>query len=365
MFYVHFYAPSANVEISGPVDKLIEGLIPFSYAPFFLPLGKLYGRAQKIPKTTYIQLGVYFLLLLAVSLGRNSRGAFMVGFTAIGFGYLMGLFIQQYSAQILTWQKIFIIGAGAWLITGPLMDLGTAMVITRAERDSINRMELLWRTLEVYQDDQKMNRFREIRNNRLDVSSFGWDESYMDNIFLNRFSNLKFADNSLKLASDLGHKNSEMFSYSVDRFFSTFPRPLLSFLNIDANKDRVGQLSFGDVLYVNAGGPNSALGGKRVGNFMGTGMAAFGWWYLMLLGVGMIPLFLLVDSLAVITTSVNNKQMILSLAGLLSITSFFMFLPTESVANIYAFLVRGWFQMVFLYWLVFHLTRIIVSIKLR
>lgn len=364
MFYVYFYAPSANIVIAGPLDKIIQGLVPFSYAPFFILLGQLYGRKKRVSKKAIIQLLFYFFLLLAISLGRNSRSSFMIGIASIGFSYLVGSFLNKFSKRIFSYRNIILVGIGIWLITGPLVDLGTAMVIVRSQRDDISRTELLWKTLEVYQDNQELQRYRQFSKKFINPSSLAWDENYLDNIFFARFSNLKFNDNSLELASEIRAEDNSIFDFTINRFLATLPRPVLSFLNIDFSKDRVNAMSFGDYLYYQGGGTKYALGGFRTGHFSGTGMAAFGWWYLLILGVGVIPLFFLIDSLVTTMNFMGKKQIVFSLASLISITSFFMFFPIESVSGIYAYVMRGWIQLVFLYWFIFNITRAISLIRL-
>lgn len=367
MFYIYFYAPSAGIEIAGPVDKFIQGLIPFSYAPFLLPLGKLYGRSGSVSKTLIIQLALFFLVLLLVSLGRNSRGAFMYGFAAIGFAYFLGLLLQKYPGALFNWKKIVLAFAAVWLITGPLMDLGTAMVMVRGQRSDVTRTELLWKTIEVYQDEEALQNYREIRDQIVNpgLRTSEWDEDYLDNIFFARFANLKYNDNSLELAADVGPRDASFSEFTVNRFWSILPRPVLSFLNIDANKDQVNAVSFGDYLYFRGSGSKQALGGFRTGHFSGTGMAAFGWWYLLFLGISAIPLFFLLDLLVRYIPASNRSRFtaVFSLAGLLSITSVFMFFPTESIVSVFGFLIRGWIELVFLYWGIFHITRFLTRVK--
>ena len=131
-------------------------------------------------------------------------------------------------------------------------------------------------------------------------------------------------------------------------------------LNIEADKEFIYSLSFGDYIYLLAGGsgfPN----GYRTGHFAGTGMAAFGWWYLLILGVLIIPIFLLFDKFYKRDRGKKNEPFALqfSLCGLLAITSVWQFLPTESVTMLAIFLLRGWLQLVVLYFGLFQLTRLL------
>src|SRR5690606_3610657 len=169
-------------------------------------------------------------------------------------------------------------------------------------------------------------------------------------------------------ASKVGDSNPLMKKYTIDYIWGMFPDPILKRINPDVDKEEVYARSFGDYIYSLAGAGSNVYGGFRTGHFTGTGMAAFGWWYLVILGVTMIPVFMLFDKLAMTQTvtlhgvGIRGQTLTFSVCGLLSITLIFMFLPMESVANIITFIVRGFGQTFLLYFLVFHATKLIIGI---
>ena len=78
-------------EISGDASgKAIQALFPFAYAPYFIPFKTLFGGIGKVKKSTIYLLAGFTVLLFIVSIARNSRGVFMVGFASIGFAYFAG-----------------------------------------------------------------------------------------------------------------------------------------------------------------------------------------------------------------------------------------------------------------------------------
>ena len=362
MYYVYFYSPSVGREVSGAGDKFIQGLIAFSYAPFFIPVGRLYGGKEVNLRRVIPMLLVFTVLLFVVSMGRNSRGAFMIGFTAIGFAWGFGLLLGVFKTRLFTFKNVLLAIIGFWFFTGPLADLATAMVIVRAQRENIDRAELVSLTLRAYNDKEAIRLYKlaGITEER------DWDEQYMNNLFLARFSNLKYNDASLVEASKINETDPSIYNYTIDRLWVTLPEPALDFLGIEVDKRTVNTCSFGDYLYYKAGAGATSLGGYRTGHFAGTGMAAFGWWYLLILGLGMMPVYFLYDKLLFKRKRVTNSssqnnghETFFSFCGLLELTSIFMFLPAESVINPYIFLIRGFFQMLLLYFLVFHLTRLL------
>jgi len=352
MFYIYFYSPSHGHETTGIVDKLIQGLVPFTYTPFLIPLKIMTGRNVRINKSLIIKLILFIILLFVVSIGRNSRSSFMLGFVGIAFAYLLGLITGVYKTKIFTVRNIVTGLLGIWLITGPITDLGLSMVVVRGQRGTISSTELLKETLTTYSDKDALRTYKMAILSSKDE----WNETYLDNIYLSRFCNIKFNDASLIQSEKIGIANQAYRDFSIDRFWATLPSPLLSLFGFNFSKVEIGTMSFGDFLYYQADGEN-ALGGFRTGHFSGTGMAAFGWWYLLILGLSIIPVFYVLDAFVLIfkNTKVNmlaRNRYRFSLCILISISSIVQFLPTESVIDIISYLLRGWIQMAFLYWLI-------------
>lgn len=363
--YVFFFSPSVATEISGAAsDKAIFALLPFTYAPYFIPFTPLYGgnSETKISKKVLHSLLAYTVVLFIISMARNSRGAFMIGFTSVGFSYLLALLLGVMKPPVIALKTIIIAIVGLWLITGPMSDLGMAMVMVRSQRDDMSKSELIDRTLEAYKDKAAI-KLRKLQDEEVQSD---WDEKYLDNIFTARFANIKYNDISLVQAAKIGEKNKLLKQFSIDYIWGALPTPVLKALNPSINKETLYTLSFGDYIYALSGAGNSVYGGFRTGHFAGTGMGAFGLWYLAILGVFILPVYLLLDKLVIskptVTTDSNaqSPQLCFSLCGLLALTSIFQFLPTESVVIIITFLLRGWFQMVLLYFFLFQITRMMM-----
>lgn len=352
-----------TAETRGTVAKFFQGLVPYAYTPLFLLLKPLFSlRRASFVKTPIFKILVFAAMLLFVGMGGNSRGLFMTGISAVGISYLIGLLLGKFSHNIFNIKTVFLAILGMWIVTGPLADLGTSMVIVRAQRSHLNSTELVLKTLEVFQNKKAIKQFR-AANTVIEVRD--WDETYFDNIFLSRFCNLKYNDASLELAYKLGRPSDEMFEYSVDKFWAILPLPVLKFLHVKVDKLTVNASSYGDYLYYISGG-YSGLGGFRTGHFAGTGMATFGWWYLLVMAVGVVPLFLLVDAFVLYSSQNNVMTTNLSLAGLIQMNFFFTLFSvsnfSESAVNIYSFLMRGWIQDALLYWFILLVLR---KIRLR
>jgi len=362
-FYIYFVVPEvgAGVTEGTALDKLIQGLTHFSYAPFFILVGKLYGKTSKQSPALGPLLIAFTLILFALSVGRNSRGALMLGFTSLAFAYVIGLLLGVYKSRLFTIRNAFFVGILFWLLTGPMADLGTAMVIVRGDREEVPAGEMINLTIEAFGDK------RAIRERRIfDLSSgweVDWDERYLDNVFTTRFANLKFNDMSLVMAEKLDKFDPDMLEYSVDYFLGSLPEPVLKAFNFNIDKDELYSMSIGDYLYMITGGQGEIVG-FRSGHIAGTGMATFGWWYLLILGAAMVPVFILLDLFferRQSTDSEGTRNVRFSCCGLLSLTSIWYLLPSESVVTIGTFLIRGWLQLVLLYMVMFYLTRLLTS----
>ena len=359
--YVYFLSPTIGWEVTGAAsDKAVQGLIHFSYAPFFIPFRRLYGKNDKPIESILVLLIIYTVLLFVVSIGRNSRGAFMIGFTSVGFTYALGLLLGTFKPNFFTIKNFAFLTIGLLLLTGPIADIGTAMVIVRDQRNKITNSELIELTMNTF-NNKKAIKSRRLADNK---EQGDWDERYLNNIFTARFANLKFNDASLVQASKISKQNQNMLDFSINYILGALPSPALDMLDIDANKEEVYGVSIGDYLYYEAGGPREALGGFRTGHFAGTGMAAFGWWYLLLLGGGIIPVYYLFDKLVLIEYDVKQKKLTrnFSLCGLLALNAIFQFLPTESIIITITFIMRTWIQMIFLYIFIYYATLLINNI---
>ncbi len=362
-FYSYIYTPVGWSPTGAASDKFIQSLIPFSYAPYFIPFGQLFGSKEKTTKKSTIALVLFTLFLFVISIARNNRTGFIVGFTSVGFSYGLGVLFNYFKPRFFTLRNAFIGIICLWIVVGPVADISTAMVMVRDDRHNVSSTELLERTAEAFFDKEGIRLYR-LSASKLDENRF-WDEHYLNNVFLARFCNLKFNDLSLMMTTKISIPNTDMLNYTINHFFSTLPTPLLDLLEINADKDFTNACSFGDYFHYKVSGDPWALGGFRTGHISGVSMAAFGWWYLRILGIGIIPVFVLFDKFTVrrqSTSALVKKRTYVvnfSMCGLLILTDIFRFLTIESVEGIGAFLLRGWFQTALLYFLFYHFTRIV------
>jgi hypothetical protein len=365
-FYTYLYQPIGWSVTGAASDKAVQSLLPFTYAPFCLPFKRLYGSPT--PPTARLLLPIigFTLLLFLVSIGRNSRGGFMIGFSSVGFAYILGLLLSVYQAKFFTLRNAIIALGAYWLFTGPIADIGTGMVLVREQRHDISYAELITSTLEAASDKAAIEHYRAL--NSADESGTNWDENYLNNIFLARFCNIKYNDLSLGRALKYPEHDTRMLTYSINYILAELPQPALDALNLTSiDKQTLKGGSVGDYLYYLTDGPPYVIGWYLTGHFAGTSMATFGWWYLLLLGIGMLPIYLLFDKLFLRYYDASPMAASLpfrfSLCGILILDTIFRFLSVfEHVIIIPIALVRPLPQLLLLYLLLFHFTRVLTRL---
>lgn len=369
-FYVHLANPDVAQEATGdPTGKFLQAVGPFMYAPFFIPLAKLFGNKTKPGKSFPLMIAGYAVLLFGISMASNSRGTFMFGLLTPAFAYGLGLLLGVFKTRILTMRNVLVGGLLFWLLTGPFTDLGTAMLLVRDQRKDIAPSELIALTLEALDDKQAIeNRRKDDTNESMD---FDWDERYLDNLFTARFANIKFNDCSLITYSKVGKYDPDMQDFSFDQLLASLPNPVLQMFNLDVDKETLHSLSYGDYLYVLSGGYGTPTG-WRVGHIAGTGLATFGWWYLLLLALVAIPIWYLIDKFfrpkkgeELLAAEEPEDRFKFSFCGVLGLGGYFLFLMFESVVVGATYLLRGWIQIVLLYFLMFHLSRLLSHLVSR
>jgi hypothetical protein len=230
--------------------------------------------------------------------------------------------------------------------------MATAMVMVRGQRGDVSPAELLDQTFTQFQDRQAITRYR-LAAAEVDPTS-DWSETYVSNLFLARFANAKFPDNSLENAAKLfPAQRDEMAAFQWWRLLAILPTPVLSLLGVPEEiKSEVISYSFGDKLYFLASGSEYALGGFRTGHFFGTGTAGFGLGYLVILLLGFLLVFPLVDAHAVVATGGSSIAPLISAVAITQLIAWFTFSNAESVIAILAFPLRGFIEPVLLFALI-------------
>ena len=174
-------------------------------------------------------------------------------------------------------------------------------------------------------------------------TSKNWSETYVDNFALNRYCNLKVADNTLYHAIKVGFPNQYMFNDFWTELVAILPSPILKFLDIEYDKNI--RYSRGDKL--------KALSSNRhpfksflVTSHLADGLLTFGYWYFPIEFILFFVRFLFLDTF--LLTYKNNTYY--SLLGLITIFSFLaMFRHAGGCCDSLPYLLRDYWQDVCLF----------------
>lgn len=345
---------SGGAEYGDVGGKLIAPLSAMKYIPlvmFFPALYKVNGNApsKKI-------LWIYLLLLELFSLAGNSREALVhpIGVWVV----LLFLNLVRTKADcrkyIYTW-KFPIIIVSILLVLKVFTLFSNAMLVNRNIRGDVSALELL--------QSQVSSIGKNNNNEESDLISYsqGWDETYVDNFLLNRYCNMRITDETLYYAMRLKgwdtYGNQKMRDMFFDRVLANLPTPVLHFLSINIDKKNIA-FSEGDILYSTATDSNLYIG-YRVASHLALGLACFGLIYFPIQFLLLLLSFYLMDTLVL-----RRNGILFSLAGLaIGFELVGRFRNANGCVSDANYLVRGYWQFLFLNWVTFKLTKIISNIN--
>ena len=344
------YVTLNNIEYGDIIGKTLVGFTFFQYAPILTCFPKLIGDINSNKIFVFNKKCIFYLILLVIlSFAANSREEML---EPIGTFVLL-LFLSYLNSSLSIRQSInkgyIIVGVLATLFIIPtLNDISLAMLYNRQYRKDISRTELFVKTFDTFRDQRKMEELRSLKEKK-DIkavkaeSSRTWSETYVNNFALNRYCNLKVADNTLYHAKKVGFANKQMFDDFWIEIVALLPTPVLNYLNIEYDKNT--RYSRGDKL--------KALSLNRhpfasylITSHLADGLVTFGYWYFPIEFFLFFVRFLFLD-----TFLIKYKGNIhYSILGLITIFSFLaMFRHAGGCCDSLSYILRGYWQDVILF----------------
>jgi hypothetical protein len=367
LYKAYAFSAKGSVGEASILQKVVTGMIPFAYAPFLIPFNRLFAtKPWKVTAKIAIPLLFYFGPIVAAAVLRNDRSDFAMAPVTMLLALIIGVLTQRIRLHRFNFKLMIPVFVTVVFVYPMLADLAIAMVIVRKEYGKQGAREQVQLTLDMYAKRDEIDKYLE----QLNQSPAKYDESYYNanNVFLERFANLKFHDNSLVLGGNLDEGQlAQLRDFSIGNALSGFPDPVLRLMGFDIDKSQYNTMSVGDYFYfLNTGG---GLGGFRVGSVIGHGLALFGYFFFPLFGVVVICYFVLIDSLTyrkkITVESVRTEDWRLRLrpvyslpyiAPLVLLDAFDMLNPYRwgSVAEIPLFILRDMPQNIVLYIIVYY-----------
>ncbi len=301
----------------------------FIYSPIlilFLPLMGGKPSNGMVNKFVYTYIGFLCIFLVAT----NSRSQMLSAFVVFAFCYLLTKIYEGGTKVFFTVKKLIIAVFAVFVITGPMSDMGIAMLATRGVRGDMGFSELLSETLNTYMDKDKLNAYKKVlADDKAEdnvSNSLEWNEDYCSNIFFARLCNYRVADGTIFHAERAGFGNSRMFGDFVDHIKMMFPGPIYSVLFDEEKNVKRYNYSPMDFLY-SLSYSGQIFPGFRVGGDVGLGLATFGVAFFLLMVVVYTLEFFFFNSM----TIVRNGKLVFSFFVLLSIYyTFFLDLTVAS-----------------------------------
>lgn len=352
MGFVGLFAFLVSGGGSGVVSKALQGMIFVAWAPFLIPMyviqnGPGYCRVGR----HYGFLAVYAATIMMLGIAANARGFMLSGLMTIG---LFSLLVAMRSEQKVNFGQIARLGALGVVLAAlsiPLSDLITAMGVVRGSR-GVSAVKMVEETLHYLQQPELL-RAQRARDTLVSIQS-SYDETYFASSLVGRLVETKFHDNALYFSTRLTARDEDkLVDVTVDFFWATLPDPMLKAMKIDVDKQELG-FSMGDYYsyLVGAGG----LGGYRTGSAFAQGQSVFGLFFPIVYLLFCPIIFWSQDLFASRTT---RTGVLVSAVGMLGIWKLFQYgLTAESIQAIFITVVRGLPQVIVLYLLIFHVSRL-------
>lgn len=345
---------------AGFIVKILNAFGNFSYAPMLLPFYHLMYPGQKKPtRKELFAVGGYFCLLMLIGLAVNSRGGIAAAVMVLIYSAMILAFTGILRVKEILLRKKLLLVCGLLVVIFPLSHLALAMQIARKERGKISQSEMIFRTIEVAASPSIMR--ANVNYNLLAAKKFGWDESYLNNVFLDRFSDVKFHDLGFQMSLNFGEKErGNVKDFIIGRSWGLIPDPVLRQLRMNTGKAFWTSFSFGDYMYY-LGTKYELTAGRKTGSQIVNGLVLFGTWrYPFVLFACAIVTFILFDSFSTqrFVRGIGFVGVTISPLVLFSSEEIFRFFSEESMVSYVGLVLRMYLQTVVIYFIMFHATAV-------
>lgn len=350
LFAMYVGMKSGGAEFGDVTGKLLAPMSAMRFIPLVMFFPAIYKTKDPAPSKKI--LFAYLLLLELLSLMGNSREALVhpVGsFVLLGF---LNVIKKNTNFRNVFYSWKILVGLLALVVCLKLFTaISDSMIANRNMRSEMSAVELMKNQVSSIDFSESLE-----RTSALSSYAEGWDETYVDNFLLNRYCNMRITDQTLYYAMQLDGwdtiGNNKMRNAFYDRVLATLPTPVLNFFSIHIDKSNL-QYSEGDYLYAEAT-QSPLFVGYRVASHLALGLATFGLFYFP------IQFFLLLLSFYLLDTIVLRKKgfIIYSIAGLAIVFELFgRFRNANGCVGDVAYIFRGYWQFLFIYWLTFYLAK--------
>lgn len=266
---------------------VITCLSAFVMAPICLLFKRVYSDSKYYGSKRNVIL--YMIFVMGIGIATTRRYFIFNGVFTLALLYLTYRYLKN--VRIMTTRNTILFIVGLYLITGPLADLAAAMILNRQTTKSLSAGETFEKVINLYNDKETLHNmyqmFMATSDNGGD-NSYSWSEYYVDNIFLDRFCNLRVCDATLYNAKKMGFDNKLGKEYYRDFWITEIPGPIANYLGLE--KKLHGTVT-DEMVIGNFGENRYSIYGSKVGGETGSGLFMFGYWYYIVAFITYIVIF--------------------------------------------------------------------------
>lgn len=347
-----------QAENLGAVGQFLATFRSFAFVPITLLFAKYYDHNRVTP-VNKMPVFIYLVLLGLVAIATTKRTLL---FNMVCVWAVMSFFIALYeNRRMFNTKTTFYIIVGTYLVTGPIADLAIAMAINRQKIYTASSSSTFSDIMKIYSDKERLHHLYQVgtySNTDNQGDNFGmWSEYYIDNIFLDRFCNLRTQDITLDYAQSLGYGSERMRDYAEKFFLFQLPTPVLNTLGVHEDKFSYNYTP-GDLLSTDALKLRGQYGGFRVCGDSAVGLAWLGYPYYIVAFFIYILLFYFFASLV----SFRKGILMIPVPVIMQMTLYMNYFNNATgIFRTIALLMRGGVQLIIIYCVIMWILRRILK----
>lgn len=263
----------------GATGQFLNVLRTFAYVPVVFLFPHYWGSDKSY--TGSKRLILFYLLALSLVAIASTKRTILVNMVFVWV--VMSFWVALYeNRKLFTGKRMAALLIGLYALTGPAADLAIAMIVNRSSIYTSSSSSTFSNVMELYLDKERLHTLYQLgsfSNSDNEGDNFNqWSEYYIDNIFLDRFCNLRTQDITLDYAQKLGYGSYRMKEYASNFMLFLVPSPVLQFFGYQGNKFD-SDYTPGDLLSTDALGLSWQYKGFRVSGDSAVGLSWMGYTY--------------------------------------------------------------------------------------
>lgn len=344
------------VDYGDVFGKFLQPMKSLQFCPLILMFRSFVSSKSSLPKWF---LYLYTACLVLISISGNSREGLIYPIATIFILLFVSHLItnEKFNLLALISLKSIVLVVVLLVIALFARNVSSSMLLNRGFRKDVSRTELMRLQLQTLSEKQDVTK-REVRS-----YDEGWDETYVDNFALQRLTNPRITDECLYHVRriDVGlFGNGEMRDFFYTRLIALLPSPVINFMGLGVDKKDYSY-SEGDLLTAVSWG-KPVFPSYVVSSKLPVAYATFGVLAVPILLILTTIKLLLIDSFSLI----KSNSVFYSFCGLAIVFEIFgMNRNGITCAQDLAYILRGFWQTLLIYWVALNIAKIVRGVILK